>query len=57
MRGYLKDVLQDIPMWSTKAYVNLPALAEGDGPIGPYRRWARQFYDDAPVSLRAMGGQ
>ena len=22
-----------------------PALAKGDGPIGKYRQWARQFYE------------
>ncbi|WP_405576366.1 Rieske 2Fe-2S domain-containing protein [Streptomyces sp. NBC_01092] len=39
-----KDFDADGPVWEHKRYVNLPRLAEGDGPIGPYRRWARQFY-------------
>jgi len=25
-------------------YVDNPALAKGDGPVGRYRQWARQFY-------------
>jgi nitrite reductase/ring-hydroxylating ferredoxin subunit len=45
-RGFLSDVRQDLPIWSNKVYVQPPALAEGDGPIGKYRGWARQFYVD-----------
>ena len=38
------DLNADMPVWSNKAYVDRPRLAEGDGPITRYRRWARQFY-------------
>jgi nitrite reductase/ring-hydroxylating ferredoxin subunit len=38
------EVEQDIPVWESKAYVEPPALAKGDGPIAAYRSWARQFY-------------
>jgi phenylpropionate dioxygenase-like ring-hydroxylating dioxygenase large terminal subunit len=38
------EVKQDFPIWENKVYCERPALALGDGPIGPYRRWARQFY-------------
>lgn len=41
---FIKDVGQDVRIWHQKAYLETPALAEGDGPIGRYRRWARQFY-------------
>lgn len=34
-------------VWENKQYRERPALAVGDGPIGLYRRWARQFYEDA----------
>ncbi|MEU0400889.1 Rieske 2Fe-2S domain-containing protein [Streptomyces sp. NPDC006197] len=34
----------DFPIWSHKQYEQRPRLAQGDGPIGPFRRWARQFY-------------
>ena len=44
--GFLNDVKQDIPIWQNKQYVSPPALAEGDGPIGPYRQWAKQFYSE-----------
>lgn len=41
---YRNDVAQDFRVWEHKRYVARPALAEGDGPVGVYRRWARQFY-------------
>jgi nitrite reductase/ring-hydroxylating ferredoxin subunit len=41
---FVDDVADDVPIWSTKRYADPPRLAEGDGPIGRYRRWARQFY-------------
>ncbi|MFI7642244.1 Rieske 2Fe-2S domain-containing protein [Nonomuraea sp. NPDC049400] len=44
LRSFVSDVHQDIPIWRHKAYLRGPLLIEGDGPIGPYRRWARQFY-------------
>ena len=34
----------DIPIWENKAYVGPPALCDGDGPIGIYRKWVKQFY-------------
>jgi nitrite reductase/ring-hydroxylating ferredoxin subunit len=39
-----KEVGQDLDVWNYKAYLPHPQLAKGDGPIGTYRRWARQFY-------------
>ncbi len=41
---YVADVSQDLVFWNTKRHVARPALAEGDGPIGRYRSWVRQFY-------------
>ncbi|MFG2288143.1 Rieske 2Fe-2S domain-containing protein [Streptomyces sp. NPDC048595] len=38
------DRYGDVPVWNTKAYLPRPRLAEGDGPITRYRRWAGQFY-------------
>ena len=40
----LHDVRQDELIWKHKANIGRPMLAEGDGPIGPYRRWAQQFH-------------
>ncbi|MDI5965466.1 Rieske 2Fe-2S domain-containing protein [Streptantibioticus silvisoli] len=34
----------DFPIWDTKRYQSPPRLVQGDGPIGPYRHWARRFY-------------
>lgn len=47
MKGYCADVLQDFDIWEHKAWIHPPALAPGDGPIGRYRSWARQFYTTA----------
>ncbi len=47
------DVADDFEIWNHKAYLSPPALARGDGPIGPYRRYCRQFYpaaDAVPVA-------
>jgi hypothetical protein len=46
--GLVHDVYQDLVIWENKRYVHPPALAEGDGPIGKYRLWARQFYHEQP---------
>lgn len=41
---YRQDVEQDFEIWKHKRYVHPPQLAQGDGPIGAYRRWCKQFY-------------
>ena len=41
--GLANDVSQDRGVWETKRHLPRPVIAEGDGPIGPYRRWAAQF--------------
>jgi hypothetical protein len=38
------DLESDYAVWSNKVYLPRLRLAEGDGPITRYRRWARQFY-------------
>lgn len=40
----VKEVGRDKTIWERKTYLERPALAQGDGPIMKYRRWARQFY-------------
>lgn len=35
---------KDIRIWETKVYHETPAVVAGDGPIGQFRRWYRQFY-------------
>ena len=44
--GYVNDVSQDFKIWENKVYMDFPALAKGDGPIGKYRQWAKQFYTE-----------
>ena len=41
------ELQPDFRIWENKRYLDRPGLADGDGPIGRYRRWARQFYDVA----------
>lgn len=43
-RAFREDISRDFEIWKHKSYVHPPALAKGDGPIGPYRRWAKQFH-------------
>jgi phenylpropionate dioxygenase-like ring-hydroxylating dioxygenase large terminal subunit len=45
--GFLNDIQQDFRVWKHKRYSDPPALALGDGPVGRYRQWARQFYGAA----------
>lgn len=40
---------QDIPIWEHKVMRMRPVLCDGDGPIGTYRRWAKQFYGGTPA--------
>jgi phenylpropionate dioxygenase-like ring-hydroxylating dioxygenase large terminal subunit len=39
-----RELERDIVVWRAKSYLPVPRLAPGDGPIGQYRVWARQFY-------------
>jgi nitrite reductase/ring-hydroxylating ferredoxin subunit len=43
-KNYRKDVMQDFFVWGSKKYIPHPALAKGDGPVGLYRRYVKQFY-------------
>ncbi len=38
------EVQRDQIIWDEKVYLEHPKLAPGDGPIGKYRHWVRQFY-------------
>ena len=44
IRDIVKQMNEDIPIWENKIFLERPKLCDGDGPIGEYRRWARQFY-------------
>lgn len=43
-RTFVHDVEQDFDILDHKVYLPLPRLVRGDGPVGKYRSWARQFY-------------
>lgn len=45
---------QDIPIWENKKYVSPPLLCDGDGPVGVFRKWVKQFYSEPrPAALAA----
>lgn len=51
------DALQDREIWAHRVELARPQLLAGDGPIGLFRRWARQFYGspaDGPDSSGSM---
>lgn len=39
-----KDAARDLGIFHHKRFIAPPRLADGDGPIGAHRKWARQFY-------------
>jgi len=44
-----RQLEQDIPIWENKIYIDPPLLCRGDGPIGPFRAWSKQFYPPAEL--------
>jgi 3-ketosteroid 9alpha-monooxygenase subunit A len=52
-KAFIKEVSrqleQDIPIWEHKVYFEHPVLCDGDGPIGLFRKWSRQFYSQPAV--------
>lgn len=52
-KGFKHDVQQDFHIWQNKTYMHPPALVAGDGPVGQYRAWAKQFYQRAPIPQTA----
>lgn len=45
----IRDVRQDVLIWSRKHYVPRPRLTRADGDILRYREYCQQFYDPADV--------
>lgn len=52
LEGYMKEhgkvAEQDFEIWKHKRYEPRPILCDGDGPIAEHRKWATQFYPQAP---------
>ena len=46
-KTFVHDLQQDFAIWEHKRYIQPPALSAGDGPLGSYRIWARQFYRES----------
>jgi len=44
MRYVIHDVLQDREIWAHRRYLEHPGLVAGDGSLGMFRRYVRQFY-------------
>lgn len=48
LQAYMDDqslaITQDFGIWQTKKFRPRPMLCDGDGPIGEFRKWTRQFY-------------
>jgi len=49
------DTSVDFTIWHHQEYCEHPRLAKGDGPIGRYRQWARQFYTEPTVAAADAG--
>jgi phenylpropionate dioxygenase-like ring-hydroxylating dioxygenase large terminal subunit len=56
IREIERQLGQDIPIWENKVYVNPPLLVEGDGPVGVFRKWCKQFYVEGaePAATASM---
>ncbi len=45
-KAFVAEVKSDFIIWENKRWIDPPPLAEGDGPIGIYRKYCKQFYTD-----------
>jgi hypothetical protein len=48
----VKQMGEDIPIWENKVFRPRPVLCDGDGPIGQFRRWCRQFYSEVAADYQ-----
>ncbi len=56
IREVSRQLEQDIPIWEHKTYWDHPVLCDGDGPVGLFRKWSRQFYSipSAPAEPKSL---
>jgi phenylpropionate dioxygenase-like ring-hydroxylating dioxygenase large terminal subunit len=52
IRDLEKQMAEDIVIWENRRYFSKPLLCDGDGPIGVYRKWMRQFFSE-PIERSA----
>ena len=50
-----RQIEEDTPIWEHKVFLESPALADNDGPVMAYRRWASQFYAGATQPAVPVG--
>lgn len=53
MEEIRRQLMQDKPIWENKVYVERPLLCDGDGPIGHFRQWCKQFYPSTDAAQDA----
>ncbi len=53
-QAFTSDFVKDFPIWENKLYHQRPMLSAADGPIGAYRRWARQFYCEPSTAAKPV---
>lgn len=41
-----RQLEEDRPVWENKVFFERPMICDGDGPIGPFRKWCKEFYPD-----------
>lgn len=41
-----RQLEEDKPIWEHKTYFEKPMLCDGDGPVGAFRRWCKNFYPE-----------
>ena len=46
-----RDTEGDIRQWDNKIHLDPPGLAQGDGPIGLYRKWVKRFYLNSKLKV------
>ena len=60
LKAYMDDqalaIQQDFNIWEHKKFRPRPMLCDADGPIGEFRRWARQFYSEDWYAKAAAAG-
>jgi phenylpropionate dioxygenase-like ring-hydroxylating dioxygenase large terminal subunit len=54
-RQVCQDASLDVSIWHHQRHCEHPRLAQGDGPIGRYRQWVRQFYTEPTASAADAG--
>ncbi len=52
IRDLEKQMSQDNPIWENKKYFDRPLLCDGDGKLGVYRKWMRQFFAEGAIRPR-----